>query len=226
MTHPQTARSGPDAPPDQPLQQQPTAPGPVAPPVPQDLRVAGRRDRHRAGVVQRRGFARGPLPVSVFIATTALVAWAAHITGSGVAALLLGVIVGPGAWATAVYAGAFMTTRAWMLTTPGGVAVLQLKKNGTIHTFAAWPRGRGIGDQFLQRVTTEADRAGSGLHLSCHRGRVAFYERHGFTVTRRQPKWSPLPIRMNRSHHRNGAGLADLRRTFHRADYGELDHHE
>lgn len=161
--------------------------------------MVGRRQRHRAGVVMRRGFARDPLPVSAFIAITSLVAVTRNVTGSWVAGLLLGVIVGPGAWAISVYAGAFMMRRAWMLTTPEGTAVLQLK-NGKIHTFAAWPRGRGIGDELLQRATTEADQADADLHLSCHRARIAFYKRHGFTTTGHQPRWSPLAARMDRAH--------------------------
>lgn len=148
----------------------------------------------------QRGFARDPLPVSVFTAVTALVAMAWNVTGSRVADLLLGVIVGPGAWAISVYAGAFVMRRAWMLTTPEGAAVLQLKKNGKIHTFAAWPRGRGIGDKLLQRVTTEADQEDTDLHLSCHRARAAFYERHGFTTSGHHPQWSPLAAGMDRIH--------------------------
>ena len=145
-----------------------------------------------------RGFARDPLPVSAVIAAVGLVATALNITGFWVTSLLLAVIVGAGGWVLGVYLSAFWMRRAWMLTTPGGVAVLQLTSTGKIHTFAAWPRGHGTGDQLLRRVTSEADQNGTNLRLSCHQARVPFYERHGFAVTRNQYRWSPLPMRMTR----------------------------
>lgn len=212
MTCPEPVSSGLDARADKPPQQPPGAKTLVVLVVPEDLRVTGWRDRHRAGVVMRRGFARDPLSLGAFTATMVLLTVATNITGTPVTSLLLGLVVGPAAWVLATYTAALVMRRAWMLATPDGVAVLQLKKNGTIRTFAASPAGRDISDQLLQRVTDEADRARADLQLSCHRERIAFYGRHGFTITGRQPRWSPLPVRMDRAHREDRATRAPCAR--------------
>ena len=160
--------------------------------------VVGGRDRHRAGVVMLRGFARDPLPVSAVTATVGLVATALDITGFWVTDLFLAVIVGAGGWVLGAYVSAFWMRRAWMLTTPGGAAVLQLTSTGKIHTFAAWPRGHDTGDQLLHRLTGEADQNGTNLHLSCHHARVPFYERNGFAIIQGRHPWPLLPLRMTR----------------------------
>lgn len=55
-------------------------------------------------------------------------------------------------------------------------------------------RGRGLGDVVMQRVLHHPDLAGlAWMQLNCRADKVAFYERHGFTVstTRDHPVHGP-----------------------------------
>lgn len=165
--------------------------------APKGLRVTGLQDRHRAAVVTTRGFSMDPWSNVASMSLAIFAAMILNIAGSSPANITLGLIAGPFIWIGSTYVGAFTMSGAWMLRTPQGVAVLRLN-GSTILSFAAWPRGLGIGDQLLDHLTTEADRSGHAVCLRCPRAEVAFYQRHGFLVIGDEHRWSPLLVRMRR----------------------------
>ncbi len=124
---------------------------------------------------------------------------AANVAGSWSVNVVLGMFAGPPLWIGFIYAGTMIVRadRSWLLRTPQGAAVLRL--NGTtVHSFAAWPHGLGIGGQLLVYLTTEADRSGQAVGLRCTRADAAFYQRHGFVPIGGEHPWLPLLVRMRR----------------------------
>lgn len=165
--------------------------------APEGLRVAGLRDRHRAAAVMTRGFSLDAWSNVASMSSAIFAAAILNIAGSWPANIILGLVAGPLIWIGSTYAGSLPIRGAWMLRTPQGAAVLRLN-GSTILSFAAWPRGLGIGDQLLDHLTTEADRSRHVVCLRCPRGEVAFYQRHGFVVIGDEHRRSPQLVRMRR----------------------------
>lgn len=78
------------------------------------------------------------------------------------------------------------TDRVWMIMTPTGAACARVTANRTgewvLTSMAARPLGRGVGDQLLEQVCSEADQQCRTVRLTASTSRVAdWYRRHGFT---------------------------------------------